>query len=257
MSTREPVVSAWPAGHSRWLRGQNFCLAYTAVAAGQAVIETGVPDEHLVLSHAGAALTVSTDLGDVVLDEPGLFILPAGTSSLVSDRNCVVLRIFTSRHAAAGPIEPDPMVTPLPAVEQATPRPPRVHRLADVPPDPDRLGRIFITGSLMVNWFPPRDGPRDPETLSPHVHDDFEQASVALRGDFVHHFRIPWTVRLSEWRPDRAVACASPSVALIPPGVIHTTRAVGAGGHDLIDVFAPPRADFAARGWILNADEYE
>ena len=52
------------------------------------------------------------------------------------------------------------------------------------------------------------------------------------------------------------VPCASPSVAIIPPGIIHSTRAVGEGTHQLIDIFAPPRADFLAQGWALNADEY-
>jgi hypothetical protein len=37
---------------------------------------------------------------------------------------------------------------------------------------------------------------------------------------------------------------------------VHTTRAVGAGPHTLVDVFAPPREDFLARGWVLNAGDY-
>ncbi|HEV2637347.1 MAG TPA: hypothetical protein VGX23_19500 [Actinocrinis sp.] len=270
---REPTVLAWAApglpdpqeGHSHWARGQNFCLAHTTLAPGQAVTEIGVPDEHLVLlPHEGASITVTTDLGPAVLDQPGLVIVPPGASSLVSDRQCTVLRVFTSRargiadrtQNAAAYAHPDPAVAPLPQTPRPPGRPPRVVRLAEIPRDPARLGRILRTDSLMINWFPPQDGPRDPDKLSPHVHEDFEQASVTLQGDFVHHFRSPWTPRLSEWRPDQAVRCASPSVAVIPPGIVHTTRAVDEGRHDLIDVFAPPRADFAALGWVLNADEY-
>lgn len=109
----------------------------------------------------------------------------------------------------------------------------------------------------MVNWFPVREGPRDPERLSPHSHEDFEQMSVALVGNYAHHLRVPWTPRMSEWRDDEHVEVGSPSMTLIPPTVVHTTRAVGAGPHTLIDVFAPPREDFLAKGWVLNADEYQ
>ncbi|GAA3311212.1 hypothetical protein [Streptomyces cinereospinus] len=251
---------------SQYARGQNFTVVHTELTGGEAVGESGVPDEHMVLlPHAGVRLTVSTAAGDVVLDEPGLVIVPAGTSSVSADRDCAVLRVFTCRaEYVAGRAEnadryavADPAVAPLPSV------PPiridgaaRVYRLADVPADPKRLGRIFRTDSLMINWFPRQEGPRDPEKLSPHVHDDFEQGSVTLTGDFVHHFRYPWTPRLSEWRDDEAAPCSGLAVAVIPPGVIHTTRAVGDGAHDLIDVFAPPRADFLAAGWVLNARDY-
>ena len=271
---REPCVFTWagdrsrpgtPAGHSRYVRGQNLCISHTVLEAGVALSETGIPDEHVVLLPEGdATVAVSTDAGDVVLDQPGLAIVPSGTSSLIADRDCVVLRVFSSRaRSVLARAENDAMyLTADPAVTPLSPGPPpgggpaRVIFLTDIPQDPARLGRIFLTDSLMINWFPPQEGPRDPEKLSPHVHEDFEQASVTLRGDYIHHFRSPWTPRLSEWRDDQTVPCASPSVAIIPPGIIHFTRAVGAGMHQLIDIFAPPRADFMAQGWALNADEY-
>ncbi|MFF7635909.1 hypothetical protein ACFZB9_22595 [Kitasatospora sp. NPDC008050] len=120
------------------------------------------------------------------------------------------------------------------------------------PDEEGRLGRIFRTASLMVNWFPVHQGPRDTERLSPHSHEDFEQMSVTLVGNHVHHLRVPWTPRMSEWRDDEHVRVGSPSMTLIPPTVVHTTRAVGAGPHTLIDVFAPPREDFLAKGWGLE-----
>ena len=46
-------------------------------------------------------------------------------------------------------------------------------------------------------------------------------------------------------------------MTLIPPTIVHTTRAVGAGTHTLVDVFAPPREDFLANGWVLNAGDYQ
>ncbi|MEK8174567.1 hypothetical protein NKH77_52745 [Streptomyces sp. M19] len=43
---------------------------------------------------------------------------------------------------------------------------------------------------------------------------------------------------MSEWRDDEHLQVGSPSMTLIPPTVVHTTRAVGPGAHTLIDVFA-------------------
>lgn len=67
---------------------------------------------------------------------------------------------------------------------------------------------------------------------------------MTLTGRYAHHLRVPWTARMSEWRDATHVQVNSPSMTLIPPTVVHTIRAVGAGPHTLIDVFAPPREDF-------------
>lgn len=255
-----------PGNRSHYARGQNFTIVYTELAKGEVTDKYAAPDEHVVLlPQDGVRLKVLTAAGEVVLDEPGLAIVPPGTSCLLADQDCAVLRVFTcraedvaARAANAGSYAvADPAVAPLPPIPpDRAQHAPQVYRLADIPTNSKRLGRIFRTDSFMINWFPRSEGPRDPDKLSPHVHDDFEQGSVTLAGDFVHHFRYPWTSRLSEWRDDETVPCTSPSVAVIPPGVIHTTRALGDGSHDLIDVFAPPRADFIAAGWVLNAEEY-
>jgi hypothetical protein len=133
----------------------------------------------------------------------------------------------------------------------------RVYRNADFPLRPGRFGRIFRSSAFMVNFGDPKDGPRDPDRLSPHHHDDFEQCSLTVAGDYIHHVRTPWTSKRSQWRADEHAAVGSPAVAIIPPPTVHTSQAVGEGVHMLIDIFSPPRADFSAKaGWVLNADEY-
>jgi mannose-6-phosphate isomerase-like protein (cupin superfamily) len=251
-------------GSRTWsLRARNVVVAITEIAADDRITEHDVPDEHVLLVPDGAAVTVQRD-GDapVQVGEPALVVVPAGTSVVRATAAATVVRVFTTRCAEqvlravnhAAPV--DRRAAPLPEPAEIGGDGVRVHRLRDVPDTPGRLGRIFRTASLMVNWFPVQVGPRDPEQLSPHAHEDAEQMSVTLAGRYVHHLRVPWTPRMSEWRDDRAVEVASPSMTVIPPTVVHTTRAVGAGPHVLVDVFAPPRADFLARGWVLNADEY-
>ena len=93
----------------------------------------------------------------------------------------------------------------------------RVYALADTRPSPARFGRILRCRTIMVNYFEPDDGPRDPSRLSPHHHDDFEQLSLQLDGDYVHHMRTPWTVNLDDWRDDEHRRCSSPAITIIPP----------------------------------------
>jgi hypothetical protein len=93
--------------------------------------------------------------------------------------------------------------------------------------------------------------------MSPHVHADFEQASLCLDGSFVHHIRWPWGTDQRQWRADEHEICAGPSLAVIPPGTVHTSQQVGTGINQLVDIFVPPRADFSAMdGWVLNASDY-
>ena len=133
----------------------------------------------------------------------------------------------------------------------------RVYPVADHPIVEGRLGRIFRCSTVMINVLPESDDPRDPTKLSPHHHDDFEQVSLQVVGDYVHHMRVPWTPDATTWRDDEHHATRAPAVVVIPPPLVHTSQAVGEMRHWLIDVFAPPRRDFSERpGWVLNADEY-
>jgi hypothetical protein len=125
-------------------------------------------------------------------------------------------------------------------------------------PEAGRFGRIFIGSGVMVNLLELQAGPRDVERLTPHSHDDFEQCTITVEGDYIHHFRTPWSPRLEEWQSDQHIGCASPAIVMIPPRITHTSRAVNDGLHQLIDVFAPPREDFLSKpGWVLNKDDFD
>lgn len=262
-SERDPdVVSA--GGSRTWsVRGRNFVVAVTELAVGDRLTEHDLPDEHVLLVQDGGAVVVEHGgRTPVPVSGTALVVVPAGTSSLRATSPTTVARVFTARceeqvaRALNHDAEVDPRTAPLPEPTAAGVEEVRVHLMGKVPEQEGRLGRIFRTASLMVNWFPVQQGPRDTERLSPHSHEDFEQMSVTLVGDYAHHLRVPWTPRMSRWREDRDARVASPSMTLIPPTVVHTTRALGAGPHTLVDVFAPPREDFLANGWVLNAGEY-
>ncbi len=132
----------------------------------------------------------------------------------------------------------------------------RIYPVGDiaVPPDNGRL-RFLQSETLSVNWVE-YEGVRDRSALSPHAHSGAEQGSLAIVGEFVHHFRTPWGRDADLWQEDRHPSAGPATIAVIPPEIVHTTEGIGEGRHLLIDVFAPPRADFIGKGWVFNADEY-
>ena len=69
----------------------------------------------------------------------------------------------------------------------------------------------------MVNYGDGTDGPRDIRRMSPHSHVDFEQCSLVLQNEYVHHIRFPGTANLEKWIDDDHTRIGSPSVAIIPP----------------------------------------
>jgi hypothetical protein len=259
--------AATPDGRTAIVRGQNVVLAHTDARTGDE-LDNGTLDGELavVVTDDSPAFSVITDDIATLVDAPGLVVVPPGTSRLSVHGDGPLVRLveatepaWRDRAANAGAYAEDhPRVAPL----RRWPEPPggpalRFYRLADVPDDPARFGRIFRTRSFMVNFLPPKDGPRDPRKLSPHTHDDFEQLSLAMRGEYVHHIRTPWLGDSTGWRDDEHVRLGSPSVVIIPPPTVHTSAASDPGVNQLIDIFSPPRADFSDRpGWVLNADDY-
>lgn len=257
-----------PDSPGTWIsRAQNVLLAYTRPALGGEISNGDFSHENvLLLVEDSSAAEVTSGDQRVTLLGQGLIVIPPGHSHIsILGEGDVVRLIQTDEPGwaerarnAASYVAPHPRVTPL----SPWPVPPdgdelRVYPLADVPEEPGRFGRIFRTRAFMVNFLPANHGPRDPSKMSPHHHDDFEQVSLAVAGEFVHHIRTPWTTDSRVWRDDDHQRVASPSVTVIPPPTVHTSAAVGPGVNQLIDIFSPPREDFSAQpGWVLNADDY-
>jgi hypothetical protein len=117
--------------------------------------------------------------------------------------------------------------------------------------------RLFRSTNMMVNLFVHYKTRRDTSKLSPHWHEDFEQASLCFSGTWIHHLRWPWNANLADWKPDFHDAIGTPSIAIIPANVLHTSRDEGDGESSLYDIFVPPRMDFASKpGFVINEAEY-
>lgn len=251
-------------GTPTWIaRGANFVVAASRVTAGSKLDQRDIPDESMILLSPAVPATISAGGVHETLDEEALAILPPGSARLIAAGDGLVIRIFSQAASgfAASAINADAYravadVAPL----DYWPRPVdgfrlRVYRLRDHSEDVG-FGRIFRSTNLMINIFEPSAAPRDPSRLSPHEHADFEQGSLTLGGDFVHHLRTPWGADRSLWRADRHQPCSDYSLMIIPPRMIHTTSWSTVGAR-LVDIFAPPRSDFSLRpGWVRNASDY-
>ena len=255
-----------PDARTWYVRGQNFIVAYTLAEPGAVLSRKDQPDEYMILvPRPESSVVVAVADGSQTVAGHSLIIVPPGDSRIEVPGGGEIVRLFSARAVdlaakcsnAASYARPHPNI---PAFEP-WPAPPggysvRAYSL-DVPPEPGRFGRIFRCTTLMVNVLDPQVGPRDVTKLSPHHHDDFEQGSLALAGAFTHHLRWPWTTNMNAWREDEHAYCASPSLTVIPPPAIHTSRGMDQGVNQLVDIFSPPRIDFSEKpGWVLNADDY-
>lgn len=262
--SHRPPDERTPDSESWYAVASNFVVVMTRAAEGAVLTSSDVADEHCVVLPTGnVPLTVKTGEESVHAEENSLVIVPPGTSTIEVEQAGWVYRVFSCHcDVYARAAERDD--TPRTGFEAAPliPGPDPVggfrlrhHRLADYEHlDGDQ--RIFRTTNMMIKLAPARDQRRPPTNLSPHSHDAFEQASLVVHGEWIHHLRFPWGKDRSEWRDDEHVRVGSPSVTIMPVGAIHTSQSVGPKWNQLIDIFAPPRLDFARSGRVTNADEY-
>jgi hypothetical protein len=253
-------------GQRNWYtRGQNFVVCYSEVEPGAVFERRGQPDEYVLLLH-DRDMAATVEANGERMEVPGYTItmIPPRYSRITCKAGGRIVRLISTQsgdvaakaaNAAnyAGPHPQVPAFEPWP--EPAGGWTIRSYSL-DVPEQDGRFGKIFRCTTFMINVFPPQ-GPRDVTKLSPHHHDDFEQGSLALEGWYMHHLRWPWTANQHDWRDDEHERCASPSLCVIPPKVIHTSAPSDPNGNVLVDIFSPPREDFSDMpGWVLNAADY-
>lgn len=262
----EPVTLKDADGTNHWItRSANFVVVATHALAGSVLERFGQPDEYMLLlpEHVGARIEAGDQI--VVSEGDSLTILPPGESLVTISSQGWVYRIFSnlaedimaaadnSSEYADGAPHVAPMI--------AWPDPVggfklRHYKLGDYV-HADNSMRLFRSTNLMINIFVPQTKPRDVRKMTPHSHADFEQGSLSLAGNYVHHLRYPWTPDMTTWLEDEHGAVNSPSLIVIPPTVIHTTQAVGTDRTRLVDIFSPPRGDFSLKpGLVRNADEY-
>jgi hypothetical protein len=262
----QPPVEDDVNGQAWYCRGQNMIVNYIAAKAGGFFERIGQLDEYaLLIPYASTQVMVVANGEGQHVTGPAVVFIPPGASAIQAKTDGVLIRLVTVRAADllekcpnnGDYAEHDPNVPPF----EAWPEPVGGYRIrayrGDVPGQKGRFGRLYRGSTIMVNFGDGRRGKRDPRDVSPHHHDDFEQYSIALAGEFIHHLRWPWTSDSTAWREDEHALCAAPSVAVIPPPATHTSVGMTDGLNRLCDAFCPPRYDFSRReGWVLNAADY-
>jgi hypothetical protein len=253
------------AGARTWVaRGANFVVTVTQASEGARLERRGQADEYMVfLPECGATIQAGTDR--IEAKSESVTIVPPGDSAVIVQGSGQVVCVFSNQAkdllAAAGNAGDYAEATPDVAPLVPWPAPADGFRLRNYPlaqfTQADSNMRIFRSTNLMVNVMTPRMVARDVRKLSPHSHTDFEQGSLSLRGDWIHHMRYPWVADMTAWRDDEHIEVGSPSLTVIPPKVVHTSRNLNDGGAWLLDIFAPPRMDFAGKpGKVANENDY-
>lgn len=261
---RDPPLADIDPGTSTWItRGANFVIVVSEVSKG-AVLRRDNPDEYMVLT-SGPPVTIQSAGEMIEAAHDSLTIVPPGASSVTANAAGQIVRVFTNQARdlaaqasnAKAYADGAPDTTPL----SLWPEPIggyvlRNYVLADLIRDDSNM-RIVRSRGLMLNVTKVRNEPRDTAKLTPHSHEDFEQGSLCLTGTYVHHLRYPWTANLDDWREDEHITLESPSICIITPRVVHTSRNLPGEPGYLIDVFAPPRMDFSLRDkLVFNHAEY-
>lgn len=279
-TTATPAITATPAtvarhdtapaqidhaGEQSWItRGANFVVAVSNVKRGTVLTRAQQADEYMVLL-ADAGATIEAGGERIEAQAETLTIVPPGASTITMKGDGQIVRVFSTLAADLLALAGNAAVYAAGAPEVAPLKPwpnPRAgfklrHYVLAEHTQAGTNMRIFRSCNLMLNVMTQRMVARDVSKLSPHSHTDFEQGSLALQGDWVHHMRYPWGPDMHAWKADEHIEMGSPSLLVIPPKVTHTSRNSNDGGAWLVDIFAPPRMDFSSKpGKVANEAEY-
>jgi hypothetical protein len=256
----------WPSPEIslRRARAQNFVVDWIEGSAHASFLSQTSGETMLIapgeigarLRHAGT---------EIAMAGRTIAIVPAGDTAVGFDLPGMLIRLSNTDTLTAGPAPANADIYTQPDPSVAKPGRPSTARIPGIrlhsidalkaPADKPRL-KMLRSADLSINWVE-YQGLRDRRALSPHDHADFEQGSLAIAGEFLHHLRVPWGPDATLWQEDRHIEASPASLMVIPPRVIHTTEGLGESHHVLLDIFCPPRADFLTKGWIANAEEYE
>lgn len=253
-----------------WItRGGNFAVVVSEVEPGAIFERVSDPEEHMVVVPPnGPTLGISAGGKTIEAKADSLTIVPPGASTIVAMSKGLFAQIYSKASKDIMALASNAATYRDEAPELAPPElwlaPHDGYKLRHYPlaayvkADSDRIQpRVFRSTNMMVNLFVPFKTRRETTGLSPHWHDDFEQASLTLSGRWVHHMRYNWGPNLATWIPDDHEEMGTPSLVVIPAAVVHTSRDVGKDESSLYDIFCPPRLDFARKkGFVLNEDEY-
>ncbi|WP_414902119.1 hypothetical protein ACMT1E_02760 [Sphingomonas flavalba] len=246
-------------GTRRYARAANFSAEWIVPAMGEVAVESA--EEAIVVLPGGGEIAAAGWRHRA--EGPSVAIVPPGRFAVAADAAAAVV-LATDRpdldDAAAlnaGGVA-DPRIAPVgvPFARRVPLTAPLVLPIDAIPVPPDNGRLRFVQSATISINIVVYDGPRGRTALSPHEHDAIEQGTLAIAGDYVHHLRAPWGRNADAWLEDVHLDAPPGSLLLIPPRLIHTTEGVGAGAHVMLDIFAPPRRDFIAKGWMANAADY-
>ncbi|WP_414447000.1 hypothetical protein AB4851_09675 [Burkholderia sp. 22PA0099] len=244
-----------------YVRARSFLVAMTHAFDACSVYEDC--DEEVMMLLPDTGVDVRWDGGVISATSRSIVVLPRGRYEIDIPRAGRVIRLHASipeklQHLGLDTDADGPALKSNVAgfFRKNGGLSPSVYPLDDYPNSPGMpRAKLFQSAVISINWVE-YQGPRDRTQLSPHLHDDIEQGSLALEGDFIHHLRTPWVKDANAWRDDMHEQCSAGSIAVIPPGIVHTTEGIGDVKHVLIDIFSPPRRDFIAKNQILNSSDY-